>query len=145
MKTEYIIIIPIWIFIMGLATSAILIADYYSTPQRLYFDGGTIINSTLINNDYQFNYFDGQEIKQGQTVYKVESGDQLIIYNVGDTVNIPYIYQPRVWREVYLNNDMIETNENHVPLAWLIVLFIGNSIVLIISIVKYERRKNAKP
>lgn len=143
MNKEYIILISIWIFILGLATGVIFVADYYSEPKESYIDGGLVINSTMVNNENEFYYFNGEEVKLGRTKHRINSGDTYIRYAMTDSVDIPYVYQPRFWIEDRLNGMIIESDENHIPLAWLIVLFIGNSIVLIISIVKYERRKNA--
>ncbi len=115
-----------FIFMMGFMSLAVVGSEYFIEPVRLYYDGGQVTNVTLTDNTYVWEYWNGEEIKTGQTFYKVEIGDSVIIYNVADALNIPSLYSPRIWRETVHNSIIIESSEIHTPFYLLSGLGGGN-------------------
>ncbi len=134
-----------FIFMLGFMSLAVVGSEYFIEPVRLYYDGGQVTNVTLTDNVYVWEYWNGEEIRTGQTYYKVSIGDTVIIYNLGDSLNIPSLYSPRLWRETIHNNIMIESSEEHTPLYLLYGVYIVTFIYIGYYYVKQrdEKRKSS--
>lgn len=118
----------------------VLGSEYYS-DSRIYYDGGQVVNVTLTDGRYVWDYWNGEEFKVGNTAYKVDIGDSIIIYNVFDPINIPSLYSPRIWRETIHNDQIIETSEYHTPLYLLLIVYSASTIVLLRGVYLYKKGK----
>ena len=145
MKDRYVGLTVVFIFMLGFMTLAVIGSEYFIEPDRYYYDGGQVVNVTLTDSRYVWDYWNGEEFKVGDTAYKVEVGDSVILYTVNDVLNIPSFYSPREWAETIHNNIIIESSEEHTPLYLLQFLYIVTFIYIGYYYMKQrdERRKTS--
>lgn len=151
------------LFTMGLTayTTIVLANEFFMVPlsqvavhpiSGLPLQGyATNIVSEIDAETYSFDfYLNDLFIDNYEITHPLKEGDQITKYVLSDPMVVPVIYQPRQWIQIYVNGEMVWSNERHLPLGiarglWVATLLGGLSIPLRRKLRIRDWFKNSRP
>jgi len=132
-----------YIIFLSSYTTIVYVTEYFSSPQIINetIKGGQIINVTQNFNKYVFSYWDGKQILEGTTIYKIQVDDIIYVYNLVDSINIKYIYSPRIWEVTTINNEVITSTQTHDAITLLNTIHLITASITFLWVTKYVQNK----